>query len=333
MAKALHLGVIGLGPRWHKRYKPALLALRDQFRVSLLCDPVPQRALQEAKALGCRAVGGPTALVENLAVEAVLLLDTPWYRLWPMELACRTGKPVLCAAALEREEAHADRLQRQVQECQLPVLMEMAPRFTPATARLRELLDRQLGAARLLLCDRVLPRRRSRRPRAGSPAHPLGSVGIALVDWCTSFVTGRPVSVRAEKVAAGDFASLLLEYTDGLTIVLRGHRTHEQRGSLHLRVEAEHGTAEVHFPNRVSWTSREGEQAIRLPRARPLSRILLERFYQVVRQGQVPQPSLDDAYRVLRWLRAGATSLVEGRRVALQEAGLESRYLDSDTKT
>src|SRR5438132_5371930 len=105
MSKLLHVGVIGLGKRWQRRYRPALLALRDRFRVSLLSDAVPQRALQEAKLLGCRAVNGPTALVDNDAVEAVLLLDPPWYRLWPLELACRFAKPLFCAAALELDEA------------------------------------------------------------------------------------------------------------------------------------------------------------------------------------------------------------------------------------
>ena len=104
MAKLLRVGVIGLGPRWQKRYKPALLAMRHRFRVALLCDAVPQRALREAKLLGCRAVGGPTALVEDDTVEAILLLDPSWYRLWPLEVACRIGKPVLCAElqALQR---------------------------------------------------------------------------------------------------------------------------------------------------------------------------------------------------------------------------------------
>src|SRR5258707_885141 len=44
MANSLRVGVIGLGRRWQRRYKPALLSLSEQFTLVALCDQVPQRA-------------------------------------------------------------------------------------------------------------------------------------------------------------------------------------------------------------------------------------------------------------------------------------------------
>jgi myo-inositol 2-dehydrogenase/D-chiro-inositol 1-dehydrogenase len=303
MAKPLHIGVIGLGPRWQKHYKPALLALRGRFHVAAVCDQVYHRALVEAKALGCRATPGPTALLEDDGLEAVLLLGTQWFRLWPLERACRLGKPVFCGSALELDEAHADALQRQVQESKLPVLMALTPRFAPATARLRELLDHQLGPARLLTCDCRVPA--SRPPAGGGPDEALlGTAGIALVDWCTGLMGSEPIAVRGTEVASAGFASLLLEFPGGRAAQITRRRAPATPTVLRLEVVAERGTAVVELPGRVAWTSTDGRHVHRLARQRPLAQELLERFHPVVREGLAPKPSFDDAHRALSWLRA-----------------------------
>src|SRR5207247_10458631 len=70
MAEPLRVGVIGLGPRWRRRYLPALMALRKLFRIEVLCDPAFERALAQAKQLDCRAASGPSQVVDSAAVEA-----------------------------------------------------------------------------------------------------------------------------------------------------------------------------------------------------------------------------------------------------------------------
>src|SRR5207302_1110701 len=144
-------------------YKPALRLLRRRFSVRVLCDQLQERATREAKRMGCAAAAGPTQLLEREDVDAVLLLDAQWFRLWPLERACQTGKPVFCCCSLATDDAHADVLDRQIKESRLPVVMEMAPRFMPVTARLRDLFEADLGTPRLLLCEvfhtRKLPAR------------------------------------------------------------------------------------------------------------------------------------------------------------------------------
>src|SRR5262245_37514254 len=107
MAQRLRVGIIGLGRRW-QRYQPALMALRGLFEVVAVCDPHPGRAEQAARSVGCPAADGPTDLLERDEVQAALLLDPPWYGLWPVEQACRVGKPVFCAAPLGGDDAFAD---------------------------------------------------------------------------------------------------------------------------------------------------------------------------------------------------------------------------------
>src|SRR5262249_14643282 len=152
MGERVRVGVIGLGRRWRRRYRAALRGMADRFQVAAVCDVAAHRAVAEAWRLACGAAAGPTERLEGHGIAAVLLLAAPWYGLWPLEALCRFGKPVLCAAPLDRDDAHADALVRQVRERGLPVLTEMLPRAAPAPGGLRHLLENHLAPPRLLVC-------------------------------------------------------------------------------------------------------------------------------------------------------------------------------------
>src|SRR5262249_33120730 len=107
MQARIRLGVIGLGRRW-QRYREALARLSDQVQIHAVCDPIGQRTEAVARQLHCTAAGGPIDLLDRNDVEAVLLLDRPWYGLWPLERACRRGKPVFCAISLTSEGPFAE---------------------------------------------------------------------------------------------------------------------------------------------------------------------------------------------------------------------------------
>src|SRR5258707_14026128 len=101
MTQPLRVGVIGLGGRWKKRYKPALQALKNRVDVRAVCDQVQQRAEREASELGCHAVLGLRALLDGEDLDALLLLEPQWYGLWPVEQLCRRRTPVYCGYSLE----------------------------------------------------------------------------------------------------------------------------------------------------------------------------------------------------------------------------------------
>src|SRR5262245_12854504 len=128
MGERLRVGIIGLGRQWRHHYAPALKALGDQFEVVAVYDQIAQQTAPEA--------ARPSELIERDDVEAVLLLDLGWQRLWPVERAAGAGKPVFCLPALEADADHADALARQVREAGLPVMMGAAVAFTPAALRL-----------------------------------------------------------------------------------------------------------------------------------------------------------------------------------------------------
>ncbi|HEX4591163.1 MAG TPA: hypothetical protein VH120_14590 [Gemmataceae bacterium] len=146
MAERLRIGVIGIGRRWAGEYQPALQALRDRFAVQSITDACPQLAGAAAREVGCPAAPGVLALLES-DLDAVLLLGRPWYRLWPLEQACRLGRPVYLGTSLVTDDERADELVRQVRLASLPVYSELLPRLAPATDRLRTLLPR-LGPLR-----------------------------------------------------------------------------------------------------------------------------------------------------------------------------------------
>jgi predicted dehydrogenase len=190
--KVLRVGVLGLGRRWRRHYRPALRALRGCFEVVAVCDQVAARAGLTARRLHCAAAVGPTELLERPDVDALLLPDPQWYGLWPLEPACRLNKPVYCGFPPAHDEAHADRLRQAVEDCGLPVMVALAAPFSPALTRLRELLAAQLGAPRLLLG--TLTARGASRP-AEESALPPGL--IPMLGWCALLLDGEPRRVLA----------------------------------------------------------------------------------------------------------------------------------------
>jgi predicted dehydrogenase len=305
MPLCLRVGVIGLGRTWHC-YLPALHGLRDRFDVRCVYDPRPERCAAVARGQGCSVAGGVVDLLDRPEVEALLLLDRAWFGLWPVTQACRLGKPVFCASSLVHDDAHADGLRETVAAGTTPVVMGLSLTAAPALVRLRELLRRRLGPARLVRCDWTAPRRH----RSGSE----GAAVHALFHECASLFDAAPESVWATGTNAADFGSVLLEFGQGR--VAQVNRWTGARTACHVQVVAEKGTAEAELPGDLRWRDREGRHSQRLAAHSGRLR-LLERFFLVARNGEKPQPDLDGAHRALTWLRAAVRSRDEGRKVIL----------------
>jgi predicted dehydrogenase len=324
MTNPLRVGVIGLGPLWHKRYKSALLALPQRFQVTSLCDQVAQHAAQEAKRLSCAATG-PTELLESPEVEAVLLLDPQWYRLWPLQTACHLGKPVFTCTSLDQGDANADAVWEQVRASSLPVLLELAPRAAPVLGRLRDLLDTRLGPPRLVVVEASEAQTGARRGSANRRGFPdpaaLPEPGLgaetAILDCCSLLLPGEPLTVRAADLAGGALSSWLLDWGADRAAQVTRYRAALPRSGLRLHVVAERGTATAEFPNRLHWTEADGSHTHVAHLERPLGQVLLEQFYQVAREGRNPEPGPEEIGRFRDWVRSAAQSRAEGRTIPL----------------
>jgi predicted dehydrogenase len=284
----LGVGIVGLGWRWRKRYRPALHALRDQFAIRAICAARYDRAEREARRLRCRAAG-VVELLERKDVQAMLLLDAAWHGLWPLEVACRFGKPVFCAVPLDADAQHAETVCRRVVEARLSVMPALWQRFAPASMRLQELLRTTLGPLRFLSCQQIGPR--------------PGRLNSAWLDWCALLMNSVPSHVRKFDGESGT-AEMFVDFGEGRAArLLRWAGSHARR-AVWIRLVAEHGVALVDLPNRLRWTDASGLHAHKLSRQPPVEIAMLERFHHAVTTGQPIQPSLEDARRAFTWLRA-----------------------------
>jgi predicted dehydrogenase len=315
MAYPLRLGVIGLGDRWQRRYEPALRALPDRFVVRALCDEVYAQAAEEARKHHCEAMLGPTALLEREDIDALLLADVQWFGLWPVGVACHRRKPVLCCVPLTQDAAHVEAIQQEVLESGIPVLVEWLPHFTPASTRVRQLLDTEVGPARLVVatvfrCGWTGSGRRS----SASDGVALERFDVALLDWCARLVGGEPVSVCVSETDSG-LLSERWEFTNGKAVHLIQQALPRELLRTSVQIVAEKGTARVTLPRLVRWTAADGNHVHLLRRKRPIGQEVLERFYHAISEVGTTTPTLQDGCRVLRWLRTAQRSLAEGRPV------------------
>jgi predicted dehydrogenase len=314
MPLRLRVGIIGLGRTW-QCYRPVLHGLREAFDVRCVFDQRPQRAEKVARHLGCSLAAGAVDLLERPEVEALLLLDAPWFGLWPVAQACRLDKPVFCASSLLQDDAHADGLQQTVAATTTPVLMGMSLTASPALARLRDLVKRRLGPARVMRCEATIPRQKA----TSAPAGVLRSPAVlALFHECASIFDAAPRSVTSMTLDATGFGSVLLDFGDGRVAQVSMWAGANVRRGCRVQVVGEQGTVEAELPGDVRWRDREGRHIQRLA-AHPARWRLLEQFFLVVRNGDKPRPDLASSHRALTWLRAAVRSLDEGKRVTVGE--------------
>jgi predicted dehydrogenase len=316
----MRVGVIGLGWRWRQRYRPALHALRKFFIVSCVCDQVPQRAVREARRLGC-AAAGPAELLEHPDVEAVLLLDRQWFGLWPVQRACELDKPVLCCPPLESDIEHADALSQAVQDRSLVLVAERLLAAAPAMSKLRQLLHDQLGAVRAVTCDLSLPGELSagveRPSKMQSPAELLEVADSHLLDTCAALWNAEPLAVLAAGREADGLASIRLEFAGGGAAEVHRRYGIGLRARLSFQVIAERGWVAVNWPERICWSDGDGQHLLKLAVRQQPGLGVLRHFHQAVQEGRALPPLLSEERRALGWLRAAAQSRAQGQRIPL----------------
>jgi predicted dehydrogenase len=286
----LRVGILGLGRRWRRHYRPALHALRDRFVVRAVWDAMPIRAARQARQLRCRAAEGIIELLEGKDTDAILLLDAAWHGLWPLEAANRFGKPVFCAVPLEADATRAESICNKTRQAGLPVMMALMPRCTPANVRLQSQLAERLGAPRLLLCEQ---RGRSKGP-----------IGVDLLDWCIQLFGGAPVSISSHGDPTAGIEEAFADFGEGRAAYLRRWWGPHVSSSIRMHVVAGKGAAWVGLPHRLRWNDADGRHAWRATEQRPMAEVMLERFYDAVAAREAMLPSLEDARRAFGILRA-----------------------------
>ncbi len=311
----LNVGLIGLGPEWEHRFRPALAKLSPRMRVRCVHAPIASRAEQAASDLRCDVAHGLVSLIERDDVQALLVLDTAWYKSAPAQFACRAGKPAFLANRVAHHLGEADELLQRSAQTGVTLMPDFAHRYTPATSRLRELIATRLGQPQALVVDvAIAPGSGSAEPGAAeSPVTDSARDALAVaLDWSMNLVGAAPVAVRAgENCPSAERRELHVEFRrppTGKAAPAALVRLSEKPAassangpdfSLVVRasVECLHGTAKLEGPHDMTWDL-AGERFVEsLTSDQPAVEVLLDHFCRRVMGGLIPVPTLDDLSR------------------------------------
>jgi predicted dehydrogenase len=321
----LNAGLIGLGPEWEHRYKPALANLHRRLRVRCVHTAVVTHAEQVAAELQCDVAPGLVALVEREDVKALLVLDSAWYPGVPAQLACEAGKPAFLSGRLLPRLTSADQLLRRAAESGVTLMPDFAHRYTPATSRLRELVATRLGRPLSLLVDIAAPFHHISDATVTLPVEARDLLA-ATIDWCTNVVGTTPAAVHAAAHASSDENSVANSNETRLQLEVEFRRpaaggqaacasirlngTLDQGAAasgsdaaalrLQARVQCAKGSAWIENADHLTWESGSEQKQESLAADRPDVEVMLDHFTRRVVGGLLPVPTLEDVCRACR---------------------------------
>ncbi len=330
----LRVGLVGLGPFWESRHRPALRALGDRFEVRAVCCQVAHHGQQAAKEFGAACVDGYQSLAQRRDVDAMLMLSRQWYGSLPILAACDAGKAVYSAGGLGADVQEAQQIRRRVQEAGIAFMPEFSRRQAPATLRLKELICTRLGPPSLIFCHLRAPARAA----GNSDNHVRGDAGmgdfVELVDWCSYVVGRQPASVVGlthgnPAIVGGDaYQMMSLDFpesdeADQVTAQISSGRyvpAHWEeavtfRPPAAMQIRCRDGLAFVDLPNTLIWFDKAGRHMEQLDADRPIGEQSLSQFHRAVTSLVRNTASLEDAYRAVMVADAATESHRSGQRI------------------
>lgn len=336
----LRVGLVGLGPFWESRHRPALRALSDRFEVRAVCDQVAVRAEQAANELGAQQVDGFRQLASRPDIDALLMLAPQWYGPLPVLAACDFGKAVYCTSGMGFDLEQARSIKEQVEAAGIAFMTEFPRRQSPATLRLKELIATRLGAPRLLFCHTRIAV--SDKPSASGsskpPSDPPSNELVELVDWCCYVVGRSPSSVFGLRhrgnieTVEDDYQMMSLDFCDdgppgggataqiscGRYMPVAWQEAVAYRPPAALQVACERGIAFIDLPSTLVWFDSAGRHQESLESERPVGEQMLSQFHRAVTSLLRNSTGLEDAYRALAVVMQARASHAEGRRIFLK---------------
>ena len=337
----LRLGLVGLGPSWAARHRPALQTLASRFVLKAVCDPVAHRAEQVAEEFGARAVDGYRAVASAEDVDALLILSARWFGALPILAACDHGKAVYCGASVDIEAPEAAELRERVRDSGIAFMAEFPNRLAPATIRLQELIATRLGRPKLLFCNQ-----RHTNESGGGKQNGNGHAArdanmrhlVEMVDWCRYVVGSEATSVvgASHNPTGGshgeDYSLMSLDFSEqgeagtgplaqitcGRYVPTNLTEAGAFRRPADMQVICESGIAFIDLPNTLVWFDSAGQHTEALDKDRPVGEQLLMHFHRAVSSLVLKTASLEDAYRAMSTVIAARRSHQEGRRISIE---------------
>jgi UDP-N-acetyl-2-amino-2-deoxyglucuronate dehydrogenase len=230
---AFSVGVIGLGMAVAP-HAMSLIDLKSRVRVASAYSPSAARRAKFAQSFDFPLTDRLETILEDRAIDAVLILTPPNTHLELVERCARAGKHILLEKPLEITLQRAERLVSSCKDITLGIVLQH--RFRPAAERLHQLLPR-LG--RLLSASAAIPNWRPQsyydEPGRGTRARDGGGVLLTqaihtldLLTWYAgeaaevkSFTTTTPV----HRMETEDLACAALRFASGALGVVHATTT------------------------------------------------------------------------------------------------------------
>ncbi len=332
----LRLGLVGLGPSWASRHRPALQSLASRFEVRAVCDPVAHRAQQVAGELGARAVEGFHSVAAAEDIDALAILSARWFGPLPILAACDQGKAVYCGASVDIDADQALMLRQRVRDSGIAFMAEFPKRLAPATIRLQELIATRLGRPKMLICNQRDTAESDGGGRADASMRHL----VEMVDWCRYVMGAEVTSVvgaaHTTDVGGGfeDYSLMTLQFGSSqqssngrdlggpMAQIAYGRYVDDQlseaaafRRPADMQVVCESGIAFVDLPATLVWFDKAGQHTESLESDTPVGEQLFMHFHRAVSSLVLKTASLEDAYRATSLVIAARRSHLEGRRI------------------
>ncbi len=309
----------------------------DRFELKAVYSSVKVLAQQVAREFNAVAEDSYRSLIGRSDVDAVLMLESDWYGLLPVQAACELGKAVFCGTSVHLDPEGAAKLREQVESSGIAFMMELPRRFSPATLRLKELMATRLGKPRLLFCHRRLPienaDHRLNKAHSQRSQHEL----MELIDWCRYLVGDEPTWVQGIRhPSPGDMAtpdyqilslgfgdperdsdSVLAQISCGAYMPSGWQEAIAYRPPAAVQVCCEKGIAFVDLPSTLIWFDAAGRHQEVLDTELSVGQQLFTQFHRAVTSLVRKMGDLDDTYRALRILSAARQSMTSAVRQPL----------------
>ena len=311
----LDVGIIGLGPDWEPRYRPALKKLQQRIRVRALFDPVSNRAQAAAADFAIHPSLGMLTVMQQADVEALLLLDRAWHGQVSLDFAKRSGKPVYIAGSFTQSPDALRFLADFPHDDGIPFVPEFSRRYSPVATRTMELIATRLGRPQRIQLHTGLP--------AASHEGPIGleaDLLAGMVDLCQYLVGTVPRRIHDRPAPSGNSVARIVE-VEFAAFVAGGPPAaaevlfHHGDDPAHVRcdIECVHGGARWAGGHQIEWRDSQGTVSECLDADRSDVEVLLDHFCRRAVGGLIPVPGLDDVRNALAVLQAAADSRNTGQ--------------------
>jgi UDP-N-acetyl-2-amino-2-deoxyglucuronate dehydrogenase len=249
----IRIGIVGLGMAVTPHAK-SLLDLKARVEVAYAFSPSRDRRARFAERFPFPQCDWLETILEDRAVDAVLVLTPPNTHLELVERCAAAGKHVLLEKPLEISTLRAERLVQACKNVKLGVVLQH--RFRPAAEKLRELLPK-LG--RLVSASAMIPNWRPQsyydQPGRGTRARDGGGVlltqAIHTLDLFLSF-TGEPLEVKSfftttpvHKMETEDLVAAAVRFKNGALGVIHATTTAYPGFPERIELIGVRGTAEL----------------------------------------------------------------------------------------